>query len=402
MQSGSITLCSITAGRPIASYSIIPSSYNTYDTISISLGFTLQIFDYAWNDYLTLQISSSGLAKQYFLAGSLVGLTPNLTVNGLYCTFTITNDYTLKIILDKSVTLPTANGPILTITLLNLVNPPAVDSYWFSLTTFDQPTGGTKEVLATSTALTLKVNSLAFSLSPVYELANNSLSLVVSNANRLILSKNNASASTTLTATLPSTLSCTNFPARSVSVAWSVGILTSSSSTSGTTTTLTINLGTCFVSYFSSSTSFTLSESFNSLQSTSTAISTTNKCGSCYQCSGTDSACSACFNSTYTTAIYYYSSQCFTSCPANTYTLNSACLDCHSSCQTCVGPSYTNCTSCSSGFALSNGYCGSVCGSGKYQSGATCMSCHPNCESCLSDTVCYVCKTSAVLIGTAC
>ena len=92
----------------------------------------------------------------------------------------------------------------------------------------------------------------------LYQLANNSVSLVITNANRPILSKNNVSASTIITATLPSTLNCSNFLNGSVTATWNVGILTSSSTTSGTSTSLTINLGTCFVSYFATSTSFTL------------------------------------------------------------------------------------------------------------------------------------------------
>lgn len=163
-----ISLCPITAGRPIASYSIVPSTYNTYELVTITLGFTMQIFDYAYSDYLTLAIGSTGLARQYFLAGPLVGTTPNLTVNGAYCTFTITNDFTIKIILDNNVTLPTATASTLTIVLLNLVNPPAVDSYSFSLTTIDQPTGGTKEILSSSTLLTLQTAKLNYSLADVY------------------------------------------------------------------------------------------------------------------------------------------------------------------------------------------------------------------------------------------
>lgn len=254
-----ITLCSITSGRPISASSTIPTSYNTYDIINMTLGFTFQIYDYAYNDYLTLAINSNALAKQYFLAGSLLSITPNLTVNGVYCSFSIVNDYTLKIVLDNGVSLPTSNSPTLNILLINLVNPPAVDNYWFSLTTVDQPTGGTKEVLASTSPLTLKVNTLTTSIADVYELANNSVSLVITNPNRLILSKNNSSASTTVSMTLPATLSCSNFVSGAVSASWNVGILTSSSSTSGTTTSLTINLGTCFVFYFSSSITFTVS-----------------------------------------------------------------------------------------------------------------------------------------------
>lgn len=225
---------------------------------------------------------------------------------------------------------------------------------------------------------------------------------MVSNPNRAILGKNNSSAVTTITTTLPTAFSCSNFPTSSVSVTWNVGILTSSSYTSGNTTYLTINLGTCFISYFDTTTSFTLSETFNTQQSTSTAITANNKCGSCYQCSNTNSTCSACFNSTYSTLIYYYSSSCYSACPTNTFASDSTCIDCHSSCQTCVGPLFSNCTSCSSAYTLSDGYCSSVCGSGKYQSNGSCLSCHPNCQSCLSYSLCYVCKSSAVLIDGVC
>jgi hypothetical protein len=140
----SISMCSITAGRPIASHSIVPSTLNTYEKVSISLGFSLQIFDYALDDYLILQIGSTGLARQYFLAGTIVGISHNLTVNGVYCTFSITNDFTLRITLNNNVPLPSSTSPTLSIVLMNLVNPPAVDTYWFSLTTYDLPTLGIK------------------------------------------------------------------------------------------------------------------------------------------------------------------------------------------------------------------------------------------------------------------
>ena len=140
----SISMCSITAGRPIASHSIVPSTLNTYEKVSISLGFSLQIFDYAFDDYLVLQIGSTGLARQYFLAGTIVGISPNLTVNGVYCTFSIVNDFTLRITLNNNVPLPSSTSSTLSIVLLNLVNPPAVDTYWFSLTTYDLPTLGIK------------------------------------------------------------------------------------------------------------------------------------------------------------------------------------------------------------------------------------------------------------------
>jgi hypothetical protein len=104
----------------------------------------MQIYDYAWNDYFTIQFNSTNNGKQYFLAGSYLGINPNLTVNGVYCTFSILNDYTLQITLNNNVALPTVSSPTLTINLHNLVNPPEIDSYWFYITTIDLPTGGTK------------------------------------------------------------------------------------------------------------------------------------------------------------------------------------------------------------------------------------------------------------------
>ncbi len=150
MSTSSFSLCSITSGRTITTYTLVPSSQLTYDVISVSLQLTLQIYDYAYNDYFTIQFHSTNNAKQYFLAGSLLSITPNLTVNGAYCTFSIVNDYTLNVTLNKNVTLPSVNSPTLAIALSKLVNSPAIDSYWVSVTTFDGPTGGTKEILTTS------------------------------------------------------------------------------------------------------------------------------------------------------------------------------------------------------------------------------------------------------------
>ena len=127
----------------------------------------MQIYDYAYGDYLNFQFNSTGNAKQYFLAGSLLNLTANVTVNGVYCSFSIINDYTLNVTLGNNVTLPTTASPTMTILLFNLVNPPAVDSYWFSITTYDQPTGGSKETL-TSSPLTLQQRSLTSSIPNVY------------------------------------------------------------------------------------------------------------------------------------------------------------------------------------------------------------------------------------------
>lgn len=115
----------------------------------------MQIYDYEYNDYFIVQFNSSRNSRQYFLTGSFIGITPNLTINGIYCSFSIVNDYTLNITLNNNVALPSVNSPTLTIAFTNLVNPPAIDNYWLVVTTYDGPTGGAKEILATS-QLTIK------------------------------------------------------------------------------------------------------------------------------------------------------------------------------------------------------------------------------------------------------
>lgn len=391
MTNSSLALCAITSPRTITTSSIIPTSLLTYNTFNISISLTMQIYDYAYGDYMIIQFNSTANAKQYFLAGSLVNLTANLTINGVYCSFSIVNDFTLNVTFGNSVTLPTIASPTMTILLFNLVNPPTVDNYWLSITTYDQPTSGSKETL-TSSPLTLQQRSLTYSIPNVYQLKNNTLTLTLTNTNRPILTKNNANAFTTVKVTSPSGWTCFSFTNNTITNIWNVGIITSNGSATGNSTTLTLTLGTCYVPYFSSTNSFTITETFSSAASTSTVAALQNICGStCYECSS--SLCTSCFNSTYTTVVFFWNNQCLSGCPNGSYNSNNTCVACHSSCMTCTGSLYTNCTSCSQTFTLSSaGYCSSVCGTGKYESGGVCLSCHPNCDSCISSTVCYVCK----------
>lgn len=270
MTNSSLALCAITSPRTIATSSIIPTSLLTYNTVNISLSLTMQIYDYAYGDYLNIQFNSTGTAKQYFLAGSLLSLAANVTVNGVYCSFSIINDNSLNVTLGNNVSLPTITSPTMTILLINLVNPPAVDNYWFIITTYDQPTGGSKETL-TSSSLTLQQRSLTYSIPNVYLLKNNTLTLTLTNSNRPILAKNNANAFTTVKVTQPSGWTCSSFTNSTITTIWNVGILTSNGSATGNSTTLTLSLGTCYVPYFSSTASFTVIETFSSAASTSTS-----------------------------------------------------------------------------------------------------------------------------------
>lgn len=304
MINSSLALCAVTSPRTIATYSIVPTSLLTYNTVNISISLTMQIYDYAYGDYITIQFNSTANARQYFLAGSLANLTANMTVNGVYCSFSIINDYTINVTLGNSVTLPTLISPTMTILLFNLVNPPAVDNYWLSITTYDQPTGGSKETL-TSSPLTLQQRSLTYSIPNVYQLKNNSLTLTLTNSNRPILAKNNANAFTTVKVTQPSGWTCYSFTNSTITTIWNVGILTSNGSATGNSTTLSLSIGTCYVPYFSSTASFTVTETFSSVASTSTSASLQNTCGStCYECSS--SLCTNCFNSTYTLLLFFW------------------------------------------------------------------------------------------------
>lgn len=118
--------------------------------MNLTLSFSYQIFDYAYNDSIIIEFKSLGASKQYFLGGSLLGKAVNLTVNNVYCSFSILNDTAIKIILSNNITLPTLNSSACTIIIYNLVNPPMVDTYWVSFTSYDAPTGGMKETFDSS------------------------------------------------------------------------------------------------------------------------------------------------------------------------------------------------------------------------------------------------------------
>ena len=224
--------------------------------------------------------------------------------------------------------------------------------------------------------------------------------LLVTNLYRNITNKNSSLTSSSLTITIPSKLNCTAVSS-SVTVNWNTAVQTSSPIASGNTTQLSINLGTCYVSYFTGTVSYAISEKYGNIASTSTTISVSNICGDgCYQCSS--NICTKCFDISYSNATLLYGGVCYEFCPSGSYkSSEGVCTICHASCGSCNGGSYSNCTSCSTSFQLSSSYCESVCGPTKYLSG-TCQNCHVNCQSCLSDAVCYVCKTNATLINSAC
>lgn len=234
-------------------------------------------------------------------------------------------------------------------------------------------------------------------------LANNSLALTLTNSYRNLLTKNTSALSSSVTITLPSAISCSSVSNNSISLTWYAGVTTTGTLYSGNTTQLAFNFGSCYINYFTGTISYSVTEKYQGLSSTTTTVSITNICGDgCYQCSAT--TCTTCFTSNYSTLINLYNGKCYSTCPAGSYQSATAlCSSCHSSCSTCSGSNYTNCTACASNYQnTTQGYCLSICGQEKYFSGGSCLSCHPNCNACLSSSVCYVCKTNATLLGSVC
>jgi hypothetical protein len=159
MTNAPASVCEVTTAKQVAFYSSFPTSAVTYQLMNLTLSFSYQIFDYAYNDNIIVEFKSLGASKQYFLGASLIGKTANLTVNNVYCSFSILNDTAIRINLSNNITLPTLNSSACTILLFNLVNPPLVDTYWVTLTSYDAPTGGMKETFDSSRNL-LTANTL--------------------------------------------------------------------------------------------------------------------------------------------------------------------------------------------------------------------------------------------------
>ena len=216
---------------------------------------TMQVFDYTTADYIVACFKSTGNGAEYLLAGSFVGATYAATINGVSTTVSNINSTAVQIAFN-SAGLPTAGNSTIQLVLSNLANPPFVSDLWLQISTHDQATGGIKEIL-TSSSLAITASALTFTVPSVLLLSNNSVSLVLSNANRNLLSHNSSSSLTDLSISIPSELSC-SLANTSIPISWLVGVTTSGTTTSGATysgntTQLTINLGTCLVSYFSTS-----------------------------------------------------------------------------------------------------------------------------------------------------
>jgi hypothetical protein len=218
---------------------------------------TMGLYDYTAGDYLVLNFKSNDTASQYLLAGSYLGLTYSATINGVAVGLSTVNSTAVKLLLTAS-TLPTAVNSILKVALINVVNPPFASQLWLDVNTREQASNGLKETLR-SANLTVTVSSLTASSLSAYLLANNSLTLTLSNPYRNLLNSNGSIPQSTLSLVLPAQLTCPSLSNGSLSLNWYAGVTTSGSNYNGNTTQLVINLGTCYAFYFANTVALSVS-----------------------------------------------------------------------------------------------------------------------------------------------
>uniref|UniRef100_A0A8C6KVW4 Proprotein convertase subtilisin/kexin type 5a n=1 Tax=Nothobranchius furzeri TaxID=105023 RepID=A0A8C6KVW4_NOTFU len=139
-----------------------------------------------------------------------------------------------------------------------------------------------------------------------------------------------------------------------------------------------------------------------------------DKCKPCHKacatCAGAD-ACSRCAE-----GFLMEEWRCVSSCSAGFYATEPSpekadehrmCRRCDASCLTCVGPSWGNCTSCSSGHSLQKGVCvvTTECTDGEYQdTDGACLTCDATCLKCKGPRSedCISCASSRALDGGHC
>ena len=148
---------------------------------------------------------------------------------------------------------------------------------------------------------------------------------------------------------------------------------------------LAYNLGTCG----------------NACPTGSYAPASTNYCLLCNvnwnSCSTNSTNCVSCSLSVNGATLYLLdtSKTCVSSCPTGSYgkDFSKTCEACDGSCQTCKGPSASDCLSCPSGsLDPSTGTCTASCGGGRYSSAGMCYNCPVQCSTCTSATACTTCQ----------
>ena len=153
----------------------------------------------------------------------------------------------------------------------------------------------------------------------------------------------------------------------------------------------------------------TISTDLSCLKGTCTSFDNRYQAQKCLQC---DSSCSTCLGPGNTDCmgcnpgyfIYWNNTQllCPKVCPPGTYPdSSSVCQPCDSTCATCDGPLSTNCLSCSSTLFYSsvNKTCTLCNTDGLYQSGSNCHQCDSSCKTCSSggDSACTSCVSPKIV-----
>lgn len=70
---------------------------------------------------------------------------------------------------------------------------------------------------------------------------------------------------------------------------------------------------------------------------------------------------------------------------------NGHCHGCHSTCETCTGPTEHDCLTCPSSLLLQNNKCVSGCDDGYYMEAGVCAKCLHTCTQCVSRMNCTSC-----------
>jgi len=134
-----------------------------------------------------------------------------------------------------------------------------------------------------------------------------------------LLTKITTQTTTSLTITLPSPILCSNYNNIStISSSWNYQLNTSTSNSIGNILNLQLQLGNCYIRYFTGSIVIRVVEALNGVTSTISNILISNICGDkCYECSS--NLCTSCFNNTNSNYILFYKNSCLNTCPSRSY-----------------------------------------------------------------------------------
>lgn len=138
----------------------------------------------------------------------------------------------------------------------------------------------------------------------------------------------------------------------------------------------------------------------------------THRCQKCHptctSCSGFGpNACTSCVNGLTLHNKNVKTGQCQSNCEPHKFKSKSLkCESCHSSCDSCYGPTSTNCLSCNKGYVYYKNTCRQHCPEGTFLKSKLqqCFKCHPLCKTCSGPMAnqCESCKSTFFLEQSTC